>query len=115
EQRERHAAHREDRAQLVTLEVGQHEREEFHLPTPAPTPEPAPGAIEPAFTPARSSSTPFSRCSTVFARSAALASCVTIMIVLWNSSFSRRRSSSTSSELFESSWPVGSSSRINVG
>src|SRR5258708_28651224 len=34
-----------------------------------------------AFTPARSSSTPFSRCSTVFARSAAFASCVTIMIV----------------------------------
>src|SRR5205823_5425469 len=41
--------------------------------------------------------------------------CVTMTIVFLNSLFNRWSRASTSCELFASSWPVGSSSRITVG
>ena len=64
---------------------------------------------------ARSTSRPFSRCNSRWARSAACGSCVTMMIVLFKCSRSMASRSSISSADFESKSPVGSSATINVG
>ena len=94
-EREGDAGNGEDRALLVAAEIGENQRQIFHRDTPAAADASPDRRLGTALARMRS---PFSRCNTVVARSAACASCVTMTIVFLNSLFRRCSRASTPSD-----------------
>src|SRR5204862_8156348 len=94
EKEKRDAGQRQDRAQSVAEGIAPDEGEKFH---------------------ALATRAPFSSMTVRAAQDAAFGSCVTITIAFLNSVFSRFRRTRTSSSLFLSRSPVGSSASSSVG